>query len=58
MLTTLGRLKEMINIPRNRNAAIAAGMAMFGQQFCGVNVIGTSSLTVLASHASAHFPVK
>jgi len=32
----------MFTIPRNRNATIAAGIVMFGQQFCGVNVIGTS----------------
>jgi len=33
-------IKEMVTIPRNRNATIAAGIVMFGQQFCGVNVIG------------------
>ena len=34
----------MVTIPRNRNAMIAAGIVMFGQQFCGVNVIGVWSL--------------
>ncbi|KAG1733548.1 hypothetical protein EDB19DRAFT_1929079 [Suillus lakei] len=31
---------EMFTIPRNRNAALASWIVMFGQQFCGVNVIG------------------
>jgi hypothetical protein len=30
----------MFTFARNRNAMIAAGIVMFGQQFCGVNVIG------------------
>ncbi|KAG1881448.1 hypothetical protein C8R48DRAFT_667310 [Suillus tomentosus] len=29
----------MFTIPRNRNAALASWVVMFGQQFCGVNVI-------------------
>ena len=40
VLTMFVRIKEMVTIPRNRNATIAAGIVMFGQQFCGVNVIG------------------
>jgi Sugar (and other) transporter len=40
ILTMFVRIKEMVTIPRNRNATIAAGIVMFGQQFCGVNVIG------------------
>ncbi|KAI5997230.1 hypothetical protein F5J12DRAFT_746075 [Pisolithus orientalis] len=30
---------KMFAIPRNRNAAIASWIVMFGQQFCGINVI-------------------
>ncbi|KAF7362784.1 MFS domain-containing protein [Mycena venus] len=40
------RLWEMWSVPRNRNAAIAAFIVMFGQQFCGVNVIAYYSSTV------------
>lgn len=38
------RVVEMFTIPRNRNAALASWIVMFGQQFCGVNVIGMSSV--------------
>ena len=37
------RVVEMFTIPRNRNAALASWIVMFGQQFCGVNVIGMPS---------------
>ncbi|KAJ6471627.1 hypothetical protein C8R47DRAFT_745810 [Mycena vitilis] len=40
------RLWEMWAIARNRNAAVAAFIVMFGQQFCGVNVIAYYSSTV------------
>ncbi|CAK5263294.1 unnamed protein product [Mycena citricolor] len=40
------RLWEMFSIARNRNAAIASFVVMFGQQFCGVNVIAYYSSTV------------
>ncbi|KAJ6628160.1 hypothetical protein B0H10DRAFT_1991661 [Mycena sp. CBHHK59/15] len=40
------RLWEMVSIARNRNAAIASFIVMFGQQFCGVNVIAYYSSTV------------
>jgi hypothetical protein len=42
----LGRFKllELIQVPRNRRAMIASEIVMFMQQFCGVNVIGQSSL--------------
>ncbi|EIW76935.1 MFS sugar transporter, partial [Coniophora puteana RWD-64-598 SS2] len=40
------RLVEMFTIPRNRNAALASWIVMFGQQFCGVNVIAYYSSTV------------
>ncbi|KAG2052536.1 hypothetical protein BDR06DRAFT_957553 [Suillus hirtellus] len=33
------RIVEMFTIPRNRHAALASWVVMFGQQFCGVNVI-------------------
>lgn len=33
------RLWEMFSIGRNRRAVIASTIVMFGQQFCGVNVI-------------------
>ncbi|KAH0833837.1 MFS sugar transporter [Lanmaoa asiatica] len=36
------RVVEMFTIRRNRNAALASWIVMFGQQFCGVNVIGKS----------------
>ena len=41
------RVVEMFTIPRNRNAALASWIVMFGQQFCGVNVIGMIPLTCL-----------
>jgi hypothetical protein len=44
------RIKEMITIPRNRNATIAAGIVMFGQQFCGVNVIGAGFEKFYSQH--------
>ncbi|KAF7307941.1 MFS domain-containing protein [Mycena kentingensis (nom. inval.)] len=40
------RLVEMFTIPRNRNATLASFIVMFGQQFCGVNVIAYYSSTV------------
>ncbi|KAF7350573.1 MFS domain-containing protein [Mycena sanguinolenta] len=40
------RLWEMWSVARNRNAAIASFIVMFGQQFCGVNVIAYYSSTV------------
>jgi MFS family permease len=41
------RLVEMFTIPRNRNAALASWVVMFGQQFCGENVIGMKSVFTL-----------
>jgi MFS family permease len=32
-------LIELFTVPRNRRAALASGIVMFMQQFCGVNVI-------------------
>jgi len=44
------RLIEMVTIRRNRNAAIASWIVMFGQQFCGVNVIAYYSSTILRTN--------
>ncbi|KAH7922136.1 hypothetical protein BV22DRAFT_1017951 [Leucogyrophana mollusca] len=43
------RVLEMFTIPRNRNAALASWIVMFGQQFCGVNVIAYYSSNVFVS---------
>ncbi|EGN94806.1 hypothetical protein SERLA73DRAFT_187864 [Serpula lacrymans var. lacrymans S7.3] len=43
------RVVEMFTIPRNRNAALASWIVMFGQQFCGVNVIAYYSSNVFVS---------
>ncbi|KAI6125348.1 hypothetical protein EDD16DRAFT_454480 [Pisolithus croceorrhizus] len=40
------RVVEMFTIPRNRNAAIASWIVMFGQQFCGLNVISYYSSNI------------
>ncbi|KAK4942861.1 hypothetical protein LTR10_017437 [Elasticomyces elasticus] len=37
---------ELFTIPRNRRAAWASWIVMFGQQFCGVNVIAYYSTTI------------
>ncbi|KAI6019317.1 hypothetical protein PISMIDRAFT_100070 [Pisolithus microcarpus 441] len=42
------RIVEMFTIPRNRNAALASWIVMFGQQFCGVNVIAYYSSNIFA----------
>ncbi|KIK16588.1 hypothetical protein PISMIDRAFT_113068 [Pisolithus microcarpus 441] len=42
------RVVEMFTIPRNRNAAIASWIVMFGQQFCGLNVIAYYSSNIFA----------
>jgi len=43
-----GRLAiiELFAVPRNRRAALASGIVMFMQQFCGINVIAYYSSTV------------
>ncbi|KAJ7641857.1 hypothetical protein FB45DRAFT_785998 [Roridomyces roridus] len=46
VMTGRNRLWEMFTIRRNRNAALASFVVMFGQQFCGVNVIAYYSSTV------------
>ncbi|KAH7882022.1 hypothetical protein F5I97DRAFT_2068794 [Phlebopus sp. FC_14] len=40
------RVVEMFTIPRNRHAALASWVVMFGQQFCGVNVIAYYSSNI------------
>ncbi|KAG6329721.1 hypothetical protein ID866_9368 [Astraeus odoratus] len=42
------RVLEMFTIPRNRNAALASWIVMFGQQFCGVNVIAYYSSNIFS----------
>ncbi|GAA5820468.1 hypothetical protein JCM11251_005637 [Rhodosporidiobolus azoricus] len=37
---------ELFRVPRNRRAAVASGIVMFGQQFCGINVIAYYSSTI------------
>ncbi|KAM0790923.1 hypothetical protein ACM66B_004230 [Microbotryomycetes sp. NB124-2] len=37
---------ELFAVPRNRRGALAAGIVMFMQQFCGINVIAYYSSTV------------
>ncbi|KAF2811506.1 putative MFS sugar transporter [Mytilinidion resinicola] len=37
---------ELFTIPRNRRATFATWIVMFGQQFCGVNVIAYYSTTI------------
>ncbi|TIC96879.1 putative metabolite transport protein YwtG [Colletotrichum higginsianum] len=43
------RLKEFFAVRRNRNAMIASEVAMFMQQFCGVNVIAYYSSEIFLS---------
>ncbi|KAG1848848.1 hypothetical protein C8R48DRAFT_778779 [Suillus tomentosus] len=40
------RMVEMFAIPRNRHAALASWVVMFGQQFCGINVIAYYSSNI------------
>jgi len=40
------RVIEMFTLPRNRHAAVASWIVMFGQQFCGVNVIAYYSSNI------------
>ncbi|RPD63661.1 MFS sugar transporter [Lentinus tigrinus ALCF2SS1-6] len=39
---------EMFTVPRNRRAALASGIVMFMQQFCGVNVIAYYSSNIFS----------
>ncbi|CUM64870.1 uncharacterized protein PRCAT00002485001 [Priceomyces carsonii] len=43
------RIIEIFTVPRNRFAALASCILMFGQQFCGVNVLTFYISTVLVS---------
>ncbi len=40
------RLVEMFTVMRNRNATLASWLVMFGQQFCGINVIAYYSSSI------------
>ena len=42
---------ELFTIPRNLRATIASNILMFGQQFCGVNVIAYYSSSIIKSVA-------
>lgn len=50
------RLREMFTVRRNRNAMLASGIVMFGQQFCGVNVIAYYSSTVFVQAGLGQVP--
>ncbi|EIN11957.1 hypothetical protein PUNSTDRAFT_142156 [Punctularia strigosozonata HHB-11173 SS5] len=43
------RVLELFTVPRNRRASLAAFIVMFGQQFCGINVIAYYSSTVFSN---------
>lgn len=40
------RFLELFTVPRNRRATLATWIVMFGQQFCGINVIAYYSTTI------------
>lgn len=42
------RVVELFAVPRNRRAALASGIVMFLQQFCGVNVIAYYSSNIFS----------
>ncbi|KAK0195228.1 hypothetical protein F5146DRAFT_996907 [Armillaria mellea] len=42
------KLWELFSIPRNRRAALASGIVMFMQQFCGINVIAYYSSNIFS----------
>ncbi|KAK4055364.1 hypothetical protein OIO90_003202 [Microbotryomycetes sp. JL221] len=44
---------ELFAVPRNRRGALAAGIVMFMQQFCGINVIAYYSSTVFREAGSS-----
>ncbi|KAH8107850.1 MFS sugar transporter [Cristinia sonorae] len=50
--TGRNKLTELFTVPRNRRAALASGIVMFLQQFCGVNVIAYYSSNIFSE---AHF---
>ena len=47
------RVVEMFTIPRNRHAALASWIVMFGQQLCGLNVIGECLLANVFSRPTS-----
>ncbi|KAJ5484705.1 hypothetical protein N7539_004693 [Penicillium diatomitis] len=48
------KLAELFTVPRNRRATMATWMIMFGQQFCGVNVIAYYSTTIFVQSGYSH----
>ena len=42
---------ELFSVPRNRRATWATWIVMFGQQFCGVNIIGERYQPLLPSQS-------
>ena len=48
------KLGELFTIPRNRRATLATWVIMFGQQFCGVNVIAYYSTTIFVQGGYSH----
>lgn len=48
------KLWELFSIARNRRATLATWIIMFGQQFCGVNVIAYYSTTIFIEGGYSH----
>lgn len=46
---------DLFTVPRNRSAALASWILMFGQQFCGVNVLTFYISTVLTSAGFSNY---
>lgn len=46
LATGRAAILELFSVPRNRRAALASGIVMFMQQFCGINVIAYYSSTI------------
>jgi hypothetical protein len=42
-------LRELFTVPRNRRAALASFIAMFAQQFCGINAIAYYSSSIFTN---------
>ena len=49
---------ELFSVPRNRRAALAVWIVMFGQQFCGVNVSYLSYISGLTDSSTLHHRTK
>jgi sugar porter (SP) family MFS transporter len=48
------KLWELFSIARNRRATLASWIVMFGQQFCGINVIAYYSTTIFVESGYSH----